>query len=68
MPVTTAVLGGSVERRRRWPAAGSRVKVPAGTQPGQRLRVKGHGLPAPGAAEDRGDLYVAVAVRVPTRS
>ena len=28
--------------------------------------MKGHGLPAPGARDDRGDLYVAVVVRVPT--
>ena len=65
VPVTTAVLGGSVEVVT---LSGSRltVRVPAGTQPGQRLRVKGHGLPAPGAQDDRGDLYVAVVVRVPT--
>ena len=65
VPVTTAVLGGTVEVAT---LSGSRltVKVPAGTQPGQRLRVKGHGLPAPGAQNDRGDLYVAVSVRVPT--
>ena len=65
VPVATAALGGSLETAT---LAGSRltVKVPAGTQPGQRLRVKGHGLPAPGAPEDRGDLYVVVGVRVPT--
>jgi DnaJ-class molecular chaperone len=65
VPVATAALGGAVEVVT---LSGSRlsVKVPAGTQPGQRLRVKGHGLPAPGAADDRGDLYVAVSVRVPT--
>ena len=46
--VSTAVLGGTVDVVT---LSGSRltVKVPAGTQPGQRLRVKGHGLPAPGA-------------------
>jgi len=65
VPLTTAVLGGSVDVVT---LSGSRlsVKVPAGTQPNQRLRVKGHGLPAPGAPDDRGDLYVALDVRVPT--
>ena len=58
--MSTAVLGGTVDVVT---LSGSRLtlKVPAGTQPGQRLRVKGHGLPAPGAPDDRGDLYVAVA-------
>jgi DnaJ-class molecular chaperone len=65
VPLTTAVLGGAVEVTT---LSGSRltVKVPPGTQPGQRLRLKGHGLPAPGAADDRGDLYARIEVRVPT--
>lgn len=65
VPVTTAVLGGPAEVAT---LSGSRltVKVPPGTQPGQRLRLKGHGLPAPGAADDRGDLFARVEVRVPT--
>jgi curved DNA-binding protein len=65
VPVPTAALGGAVDVVT---LAGSRLtlKVPAGTQAGQRLRVKGHGLPSPGAPDDRGDLYVAVGVRVPT--
>jgi len=65
VPLTTAVLGGSVDVVT---LSGSRlnVKVPAGTQANQRLRVKGHGLPAPGASDDRGDLYVVLDVRVPT--
>lgn len=40
-----------------------RLKVPPGTQPGQRFRLRGRGLPH--AAGTRGDLYVAVALRVP---
>lgn len=64
VPVTTAVLGGPAEVTT---LSGSRltVKVPPGTQPGQRLRLKGHGLPAPGAPDDRGDLFARVEVRVP---
>jgi DnaJ-class molecular chaperone len=40
------------------------VKVPAGTQPGQVLRVRGRGVPA---AERRpaGDLLVSLQVTVP---
>lgn len=65
VPVTTAALGGSVEVTT---LGGNRlaVKVPPGTQPGQRLRLRGHGLPAPGDANDRGDLFARIDVRVPT--
>lgn len=41
-----------------------RVRVPAGTQPGARLRVRGHGLPR-GKSGARGDLHVVVAVTIP---
>jgi curved DNA-binding protein len=41
-----------------------KVKVPAGMQPGGKLRLKGHGLPA-GPAGKRSDLYVRVIVEVP---
>ena len=50
VPVTT--LEGSVS-----------VKVPAGFQQGQKLRVRGKGLPAGGAK--RGDLYVEASIQVP---
>ena len=65
VPVTTAVLGGATEVITLSGAKLS-VKVPAGTQSGQKLRLRGHGLPAPGAPDERGDLYVTVDVRVPT--
>ena len=39
------------------------IKIPAGTQTGQRLRVRGRGLPQRGG--ERGDLLVAVIVTVP---
>jgi curved DNA-binding protein len=41
------------------------LKVPAGTQQGHQLRVRGKGLPAGGAR--RGDLYVGVSIQVPAR-
>ncbi len=39
------------------------LKVPAGTQQGYQLRVRGKGLPAGNAKS--GDLYVAVSIQVP---
>jgi curved DNA-binding protein len=42
-----------------------RVKVPAGTRSGQRLRIKGKGLLAPSGG--RGDQYVRILVDVPHR-
>ena len=44
-----------------------RVKVPAGTQPGKLLRVRGEGVPHMDHPARRGDLYIKVAVRVPDR-
>jgi len=41
------------------------VKVPAGFQQGNKLRVRGKGLPAGGAR--RGDLYVEASIQVPPR-
>lgn len=40
------------------------VRVPPGANPGQRLRVRGKGLP--GKGETHGDLYVAISLRMPT--
>lgn len=39
------------------------IKVPAGTQNGQHLRLRGHGLPVKGGA--RGDLLVKISIEVP---
>lgn len=42
-----------------------RVTLPAGLQPGQGLRVSGHGMPIIGAPGQRGDLIVKVEVTIP---
>jgi molecular chaperone DnaJ len=42
------------------------LKVPAGTQNGTRMRLKGQGLPAAGR-EKAGDLYVALKAVLPAR-
>jgi curved DNA-binding protein len=42
------------------------VSVPSGTQSGQKLRLRGQGLPRQGA-KPAGDLLVAVRVAIPRR-
>lgn len=57
----TAALGGEVEI----PTLGGegKLKVPAGTQSGKRLRVRSKGLPQPGGA--MGDLHCIAKVQTP---
>jgi curved DNA-binding protein len=43
----------------------ARLKVPSGTQGGQRFRLRGHGLP--GMSGSRGDLYVVAQIHVPKK-
>jgi molecular chaperone DnaJ len=40
------------------------VKVPAGTQPGETIRLKGHGVPDV-SGRRKGDLFVKILVRTP---
>ena len=63
VPLRTAMLGGEVEVPT---LKGTRVKlnVPAGTQNGTRLRLRGLGMPDPKAGA-RGDLYAEVRVSLP---
>jgi len=42
------------------------IKVPAGTQPGQVMRLRGNGAPNLGNADVRGDHYVTMNVEIPT--
>lgn len=48
------------------PVGTVKVKIPAGAQSGQRLRVKGKGVPAHGQTP-AGDLYLRLLVRLPKR-
>ena len=41
----------------------AKLKIPPGSQPGQRFRLKGHGMPKGGGA--RGDLYVVLSAVIP---
>ena len=64
LPVTVgeAVRGATVEVPT--PAGTVKVKIPAGAQSGQQLRVKGKGVPAHGRSP-AGDLYLQLMIRVP---
>ena len=63
IPMTTAALGGDVEVPT---IEGSRtkVKIPAGTQSGQQLRLKGKGMSFL-KSSSRGDMYIDVFVETP---
>jgi curved DNA-binding protein len=63
VPVTTAVLGGEAQVPT---ITGSvRLKIPEGTQNSQVFRLRGHGMPAIGKPDERGDLYATVDVQLP---
>lgn len=61
----TAVLGGEV----RVPtlAGDVNLKIPAGSQNGQTFRLRGKGMPKLNKADERGDLYARLDVRLPAR-
>lgn len=68
IPITVgeAVAGGSIEVP-LLDGSSARIKVPAGTSSGRKLRLKGRGITPGGARRARpGDLYVRVQVQVPT--
>lgn len=61
----TAVLGGEV----RVPTMTGEVtlKIPAGSQNGQSIRLRGKGMPRLGKTGEYGDLYAKLEVRLPTK-
>lgn len=67
LPITVgeAVRGAAVEVPT--PVGAVKVKVPAGAQSGQRLRIRGKGVPAHGQSP-AGDLYLRLMVRVPNEN
>ena len=63
IPVTTAVLGGEAQVPT---VTGSvRLRIPETTQPGQIFRLKGHGMPQVGKADQKGDLYATADIQLP---
>lgn len=63
VPYPTAVLGGEVQA----PALRGKVlcRIPAGTQCGSRIRLKGKGIQPGGNAAEAGDEYIVVQIQVP---
>jgi curved DNA-binding protein len=64
IPLTTAVLGGEADVQTLG-GKSLRLKVPPTTQNGQVFRLKGHGMPVVGRADEHGDLYATVNVQLP---
>ena len=64
IPMTTAALGGTIEI----PTIDGEkeiIKIPAGTQSGYEVRLRGRGMPVL-KSTTRGDLFVTVTVEIPT--
>ena len=64
VPFTTLALGGEIEIE-TIDDKKLAVKVPSGTQVGEKLRVRGHGMPT--RRGGFGDLYIDVAINIPTK-
>ncbi|MDP7264165.1 MAG: molecular chaperone DnaJ [Candidatus Thermoplasmatota archaeon] len=64
IPFYKAILGAEIEVPTM--KGHSRVKVPAGIQPGTKLRMKGKGMPRMGG-KGYGNLYVVIGVNIPKR-
>lgn len=61
--ITTAALGGEIEAP-TIDGGRSRVKIPAGSQSGKQMRLRGKGMPALRGGPP-GDLYIELAVETP---
>ena len=65
----TAVLGGKLDVQT--PEGRIKITIPAGSEPGQRLKLRGRGLPdsgevgAGGGASSRGDYFVKLKIQMP---
>jgi curved DNA-binding protein len=64
---TQAVLGSSIEVP-TIDGAIKRIKVPAGTQSGTKIRMKGYGVPGlKGSDSSKGDQFVKISIEVPRK-
>ncbi|RYZ30468.1 MAG: hypothetical protein EOP49_39855, partial [Sphingobacteriales bacterium] len=59
----TAVLGGDIQLSTM--AGNLKIKIPAGTQHGKTLRIKGKGMPVYGQPGISGDLLLTIQVVIP---
>lgn len=69
MTMPTAALGGSIDVP-IIDGTKAKLDIPAGTQSGQRFRLRGKGMPGlsrDGRATERGDMQIEAYVEVPTR-
>ena len=64
--MTQAALGGSLALS-GVDGEGLEVSLPAGSQAGTRLRLRGKGMPHPGEESRRGDLFIELQVEIPRR-
>ena len=64
LPITVGEAVNGADFEVPTPMGAVNVKIPAGAQSGQRLRIRGKGVPAHGKSP-AGDLYLRVMVRVP---
>ncbi|MFD2244861.1 DnaJ C-terminal domain-containing protein [Pontibacter ruber] len=60
----TAILGGEAQVQTL--TGQLKLKIPAGTQNGKALRLRGKGMPVYGKTDQHGDLYVDIEVKLPT--
>ncbi|MBO4480108.1 MAG: molecular chaperone DnaJ [Alphaproteobacteria bacterium] len=65
LPFTTLALGGDIDVE-TIDDKKLTVKVPSGTQVGEKLRVRGHGMPT-GRGTSFGDLYIDIGITIPTK-
>lgn len=66
VPLLTAVLGGEVSVP-TLSGASLRLRIPELTPQGRTFRLRGHGLPALGRTDDRGDLLATVQLQMPSQ-
>jgi DnaJ-class molecular chaperone len=65
IPFTTSILGGEAQlsiRRESGETETIVVKIPAGIEDGKKIRLRGHGEPAPGRGGTPGDILITVHV------
>lgn len=60
----TAILGGDAHVKTM--SGELKLKIPAGTQSGKTLRLRGKGMPVYNRPDQHGDLYVKIDIKLPT--
>ncbi|MCU7611186.1 molecular chaperone DnaJ [Anaplasma capra] len=64
--MTTATLGGDIEIP-SIDGSWARLKIPDGTQSGDKLMMRGKGMPEVNSKDKRGDMYVHITVETPIK-